>query len=373
MSNNQKKILVCPLDWGLGHATRCIPLINYLLQAGYTVDIAGYGQSLVLLQKEFPAITHHYLNGFTVRYSSKGMTWMHILLQLPKFVYFKLWENIALKKLVKATGASIIVSDNRYGLYHKGVPSYIITHQINPILPLPVRWMRAPIHFILKRWIMKFDQCLIPDFDDHRNLSGDLNKKAQSIKNVAFIGYLSRFGKVDKRAEDFFPPIGPPKTLESTKNQPLRRPPITIPDTPFILAIVSGPDPQRSLFTQLIKEQCADLSTLTIIIEGRPDQVMSMKQNGNTIVLPHLDTQTLKRLIEKSEMVVCRAGYTSIMDMSCLKKEAILIPTPGQTEQEYLANRLYKNGLCYAVGQSSLTMQTHLANAKTFYELKQKQ
>jgi UDP:flavonoid glycosyltransferase YjiC (YdhE family) len=370
MSNNQKKILVCPLDWGLGHATRCIPLINHLLNAGYTVEIAGYGQSLVLLQKEFPAIACHRLNGFTVQYSPKGMTWMHILLQLPRFMYFKLREHLALKKLVKATGASIIVSDNRYGLYHKNILTYIITHQINPILPSPVRWMRAPIHFIIKQWIKKFDHCLIPDFDDLRNLTGDLNKKAMSMKNVSFIGHLSRFGKIDKRAEHFFPPIGPPQTLLLQNNQRLPHPPFAIPDTPFILAIVSGPDPQRNYFSQLLKQQCKDLSILTIIIEGKPEQTMSIKENANAIVLPHLDTPTMKRLIEKSEMVVCRAGYTSIMDLSYLKKEAILIPTPGQTEQEYLANRLVNNGLYYVVGQSSLTMQTHLADAKTFYKQK---
>ncbi len=299
------RILVAPLDWGLGHATRCIPLIRKYLAEGNEVILAGYGRSGSLLQKTFPDLTYVELPGFVVRYPKGKNFLLKMAIQLPRLWLAVRKEHRALDRLIARYQPDFILSDNRYGLYSKKVKTAILTHQLFIRAGI---WSK-PVNTINQFYLQKFDQCLVPDYETDPTLSGALSHGKKLPFAVSYLGPLSRFEKACEKKSGF--------RFRYT-------------------VLLSGPEPQRSLLEKKLAAALQHTNAPFAIVQGKPDREAENEQGENRFA--HLDTEQLYALINDSEMLICRPGYSTLMDLEILGKKALFIPTPGQTEQEYLAH-----------------------------------
>jgi len=330
----QKRILICPLDWGLGHATRCIPVIRLLLKKNAEVIIAGEGASLELLKKEFPQLSFIVLKGFNISYPNKGSMILKMIFSIPKIIAGIFREHQALKKIISQNKIDIIISDNRYGLWNKNIKSIFITHQLMIKTPFAEKLVHRLVLFFVK----KYDECWIPDVETSVNLSGDLSHKYPVTKNTFFVGTLSRF--------------------EAAGETPVYN--------YDVLAIVSGPEPQRSIFEKKIIEQLKQTRLKTLVVCGKP-QLNQSKETIDTItLLSHLNSDEMEKAILQSKIIIARSGYSTIMDMAVLGKKVIFVPTPGQTEQEYLAEKFMQNKLAFAQTQALFNLQQALIEIKNY-------
>jgi uncharacterized protein (TIGR00661 family) len=333
------RILIAPLDWGLGHTTRCLPIIRVFLELGADVTIAGNEKQVHLLCKEIPELKWIFLKGYGMRYStSSWRTRAKIIIQIPKILTVVKREHRWLEQLLKNEKFDLVISDNRFGLYHDQVHAIFITHQLQIQVPFS-KWLEK----ILQRWnyhfINKFDECWVPDYKEDRNLAGDLSHslKIPSIK-LEYIGPLSRF-----------------KSIASHSIQ-----------EELLLVLISGPEPQRTIFENIMVEQLKSFSGRAIVLRGLPGSDENLESFGNVSFINHLPTDEMSRLMQEASLVICRSGYSSIMDLVRLQKKSILIPTPGQTEQEYLASYLMKEKFFFALDQKSFSLNKALAAASTF-------
>ena len=310
-----RRILISPLDWGLGHASRIIPLIDKHLELGDNVIIAGSGMSLNLLKKHFPHLHSIEIPSFTMKYSAgKSQVWA-VAKAFPRLIYYSIGEHKALKRIVNEENIDFIISDNRFGLFHKTVPCAYITHQILIKLPKGWAWLEAFVAFVHRCIINRFTECWVPDFEDvSESLAGELSHPNKKPRNVKYIGALSRF-QLGVRSEEL-----------GVRN--------------LVLAILSGAEPQRTmlekeLLMSLQEEQHEDI----ILVQGKVEAEQKVGKVGKVTVYNYMSTEELQEYILKADKIICRSGYSSIMDLHALGKlqNATLIPTPGQTEQEYLA------------------------------------
>ena len=333
-------VIVAPLDWGLGHATRCIPVIKSLLNAGCSVYVACNENARSLFLQEFSNLHFLPLRGYNIRYaSSKRLFLFKILQQIPKILFSIWYEHRWLHKAVKQYNFDFIISDNRYGFYHKNKPSFFITHQLNIQTPFP--WLSKKVQKINYRFINRFRQCWVPDFGFEPNLAGILShpKQLPSIP-VHYVGLLSRFTN---------------KKEAKTKYK--------------WLFVVSGPEPQRTIFETLCCKVIEQLEEDLLLIRGLPQSEESLNVPTHCTVFNHLPTQELEMAFAQSEYIISRAGYTTIIEIISMQKKAILIPTPGQTEQEYLAKHLLQQQWCFACEQGD-DLYVQIQKAQTFsYQL----
>lgn len=303
----KKTILVAPLHWGLGHATRCIPIIRALLAHRFNVLIASDGAALLLLQKEFPNLETVELPAYNITYPKNGglFKWA-MLLKLPQIKKTMIAENKLVAQLVKKRKIHGIISDNRFGVRNTEVPSVYITHQLN-VLTGNTTFFSSKLHQDI---IKKFNACWVPDVADKvDNLSGKLGHPKRPFP-VHYIGPLCRM-KIE-----------------------------TGPKTIAVLLLLSGPEPQRSLFEEKLKNVFSESEKDILMVRGLVEKTQEWGSFGNIRTVNFLQGNDLETVINKSEMVVCRSGYTTLMDLCMLEKKAFFIPTPGQYEQEYLAKRL---------------------------------
>jgi UDP:flavonoid glycosyltransferase YjiC (YdhE family) len=362
----KKNILVCPLDWGLGHATRCVPLIAQFIKEGHQVIIGADKNPLAFLKQEFPALKTVVIPGYEVSYSEKGNS-LKLFYESIQFFNFIKKEHGFIDEIIEEYNIDMIVSDNRYGLWSKKVKSIIITHQL---------YVKAVLgekiaHKKIEKLISNFDECWIPDAEGQPNLSGDLSHLKAFNYPHKFIGPLSRFTSL--------------QLLKSCINGPLEMQRNEQTFEYDIIAILSGPEPQRTIFEKMVLEQIKRYNLKAIVVRGLPSSnvitrdeatLSSGDEIASSVALPryaenikmfnHLPTAELFNFIAKSKVVVCRAGYSSIMDLAALDKKAILVPTPGQTEQEYLANYHHKKGGFYSQMQSEFDLKIGLDKIESF-------
>jgi uncharacterized protein (TIGR00661 family) len=335
-----KRILITPLDWGLGHATRCIPIILNLIQREQEVLIGGSGESLELLRKEFPRLPTFDLPPYAPRYSSSGAGMIaRMIFQLPKFIRTISEEHAAVEKIVERENIDIVISDNRYGCWSSQVPSVFITHQSNILMPKRFGWLAKVVRSKNEALIRKFSYCWIPDFPDGQSLAGDLINfgKFKTKVNVDYIGALSRFANSEGQSD-----------VSNYKYK--------------CLAICSGPEPQRSFLENTLAKQLENSDISYFIVRGKISTAATTNENS----ADYLTTKDLKNKILESEFIIARSGYSTIMDLSTLRKKAIFIPTPGQTEQEYLAKRLKKIGIADFQTQDYFSLAKALEDADKF-------
>lgn len=312
------KTLVAPLNWGLGHATRCIPLIQKLLSEGHEIIIATDGHPMELLKAAFPDLTYIELPSYPIRYNKGKSQLTAMLRSIPVILWGIIREHHQLKKIIREHQIERVISDNRFGLWNKHLHSTYITHQLMIKMPKGLGFMTPVIWLGHRFFINRFDVCLIPDFEGEDNLSGDLSHKYPLPRHARFIGPLSRFAELSSK----------------TKNTP---------DSTYdVVVLVSGPEPQRTIFEQQLIKRFKNTTERVLIIQGLPANKTSgqiEETHENMTILPHLDTSNLAGILLQAKKIICRSGYSTIMDLhalNCLDK-AELIPTPGQTEQEYLA------------------------------------
>jgi len=334
-SHKPKHILVAVLDWGLGHATRCIPVIKCLLENNCKVSIAGNGSSLTLLKQEFPQLFFHELPSYNVTYPSKGFFFMYLFFQTPRIFKVIHSERKQVEKLVIENQIDGIISDNRYGCYSEKVPSVFITHQLNIQLPAIFRWSKIAVDYMNHHLIKKFAACWVPDFPDSR-LSGKLSE-TKKLK-ARFIGSLSRFSLGDV----------------ATENE-------------LVVGLVSGPEPQREIFEHLLIKEFKKLNRPCIIVRGLPNLTTKEVRDGNLTLMAHAPARELERIISRAEVVISRSGYSSIMDLYALKKKRVIfIPTPGQTEQEYLAGDMEKRKIAFMQAQDHFNLEEAFIKSKQY-------
>lgn len=333
--------MIAPLDWGLGHATRCIPIIRACLGLGHEVIIASTGRSLQLLKKEFPQLIAIDVPAYDIQYQKKGSFIFKIISQLGKVFRGIKRENLLTQQIIKEHNIDLIISDNRYGIYSKSIYSVIISHQM--MVKIPKFKIAEPfVHLWLQYQHRKFDAIWIPDVKNEPNISGDLSHKYKLPNHAHFIGVLTRFRKPEIQ----------PKIIYN------------------VLAIISGPEPQRSIFEEMIIAQAKQTNKKYVIVSGTSEKNTDVQLTENIRIISHLPGEELFQLTLTSEMIISRGGYSTLMDLAVLNKKCIFVPTPGQTEQEYLVEELHNKKMIYGVDQEQFNLQTALKEVektKGFY------
>jgi uncharacterized protein (TIGR00661 family) len=332
------RILVAPLDWGLGHATRCIPIIHELLAQDVEVWLAGEGIQKELLQQEFPDLPFLPLAGYRIKYAPSGIgLLLNILLQIRKINSNIKKENEWLRKMIPEYRFDGVISDNRYGLYNPSATCVFITHQLMIKSPLG-KWTERILQRRNYKYINRFTECWVPDTKDSNNLAGVLShpQKKPSVP-VYYMGHLSRFQI----------------TNESAKNN-------------HLLIILSGPEPQRSILENKIIQEIAHYPSTATIVRGLPGSDSLIPSTGMIKFYNHLPAAELNKEMEQAAYIISRSGYSTVMDLVKLKKKSILIPTPGQTEQEYLADYLSKKEIAFCISQKEFSLTAALKSAADF-------
>lgn len=340
MAQKKIKALVCPLNWGLGHASRMILVIQELLIQNIEVIIAADKTPLQLLQKEFPKLKSFVLKDIEIKYSRKNQQLFKIIRFLPQLAFRIIKENRDLSKIIAHENINLIISDNRYGLWNKQAYSIFVTHQLRLKLPKKLQGFEFITQRIIQFLTRKFDEIWIPDLEGQDNFSGTLSHlQNNQNKKIQFVGILSKFLLPEFQANNY----------ESNEKK-------------NILAILSGPEPQRTIFEDLLIKQINQYNLKASIVLGKKNTTKLKYENIEIIEIA--DRNTLYKLINEAEIIICRAGYSSIMDLVALGKSAILVATPGQTEQEYLSDFLSKKKLFTKADQSTFDLR------KSIFELK---
>ncbi len=334
--HTRQRILIAPLDWGLGHASRCVPIIRLLLKKGAEVIIAADGRPMELLKQEFPTLEFVRLKGYEIYYPERGSMILKMFSFLPRILSGIRAEHNALKKIIKEKRITIVISDNRFGLWNDSVKCIFITHQ----LMIKTPFAEKLLHKINLHYINKFDECWIPDAAGEINLSGDLSHKYPLPRNACFIGALSRFDIA----------------ISSLEKK----------DIYDIVAIISGPEPQRTLFEKMISEQIIKSDLKALIVCGKTEERSDEMVTEKVRMVSHLNTEEMKQAIIGAKIIVARSGYTTLMDMARLGKKAIFIPTPGQTEQLYLAERLMKEKIAFSQQQHLFNLQQAIIESENY-------
>ena len=313
------KILVAPLNWGLGHATRCIPLIRHWLEEGHEVVLGGDGDSLLLLRHTFPQLRYVELASLHLRYSSSKRQVGAMLCAMPKLILWATKDHYLLRAVLNTEPFDRVVSDNRFGLYAPQVECIYITHQLHIFLPKPWRWLEPLAERLHARIYTHYNKVWVPDYENHaQSLAGELSHPRQRVSTTEYIGPLSRFQSPISKGG---------KGIDSSF------------DT---VAVLSGLEPQRTLLEQTLVERYQGRKDSVLIVQGLIGCPATRIKRGNLTIIPHLNDATLAGYLTQAKHIIARSGYSTIMDFQALGvlSKAELIPTPGQPEQEYLAHWL---------------------------------
>jgi uncharacterized protein (TIGR00661 family) len=303
-----KKVFVSPLHWGLGHASRCVPIIRHLQKNGFEVLAGANNHQKELLECEIPDLSFYEVPELEVRLGiSATGTMGQLLKQALRIPLIIREEQSWIKKFVATHQPDLIISDNRYGFYHPDVRSILITHQLN-LQGLPFSFSgRSILYHLFKR----FDEIWVPDFENRDiSLAGNLSANPYHHLKVKYIGPISRFEQ----------------EIHGGKKS-------------HVLFVISGPEPQRSIFEEMARKVASRLDQKSVIVRGTGEKARHVKKD-NLEILDLAAGPTLQQLFSDAAIVVCRPGYSTIMDLMAFRVPAIFIPTRGQSEQEYLANYL---------------------------------
>lgn len=312
LDSKNKTILIAPLNWGLGHATRCIPIIKALQENNFTPIIASDGIALELLKKEFPYLKTLELPSYQIEYAKNGKNFKWKLLKnLPKMIEAIREEKRIVKKWIQKYGIDGIISDNRLGVISNKIPSVFITHQLN-VMTGNTTWITSKLH---QHIIKKYNACWIPDVNAQLNLTGKLGHLDNNSLNLRYLGPLSRMHKM------------------------------ALPIQYDLMIILSGPEPQRGLLEAHLTEEVKRFDGKIVFVKGIIEAEQKKEQIGNVTYYNFMKTRQLEHTFNESKKILCRSGYTTIMDLVKLHKKAFFIPTPGQYEQIYLAEKLQNEGL----------------------------
>lgn len=326
----KKRVLIAVLNWGLGHATRSERIIDEVLSGNCEVHIASSGKALSYLKSRFPFNSTHNLPDFEVRYNRKSA--------FPGLVKRGIIQGRINKKqkswtdgFIAEYGITHIISDNVYGVWSAEIPSALISHQLGLLSPV----FKTFINRRLASWINRFSQIWVPDLNGDDSIAGEMLHNKYISAELHFLGNCSRFTPSENTAKKI-----------------------------AYLAILSGVEPQRSVLEEQILTVFSRLEGKKVLIcgtEKRRDE-----NSLGTEIFGIADSSQIEKWILESELVICRSGYTSVTDLLKLNAKGLLIPTPGQPEQIYLAKRCSDKNWFATAEQKRLLPDvfTHLLRAK---------
>jgi spore coat polysaccharide biosynthesis predicted glycosyltransferase SpsG len=347
MTVKKRTILISPLDWGLGHATRCIPIIKELLKNNCTVIIGGSGNAGELLKKEFPQLIYEEAPATKIRYSKSaaGFIWA-LLKQIPQAITQYKLEKKWLQEIINKHEINAIISDNRYGLYNQKISAVIITHQICIKTGLGKYVDGLFNRLVTYKLLEKFQAVWIPDNKENPTMGGELSHPTVAPHvPLIYLGILNRFSQVDA-------------VVSKTKK---------------ILVLLSGPEPQRTLLENKMIQQLPSLNWQVDVVRGLPASAQTIENLNAVHFYNHLDTERLFEKIKEAELIITRSGYTSLMELLPLNKKCIFIPTPGQTEQQYLAQLQQNNGRALCFNQEDFNVEKAISQGeKHSFQLEEK-
>jgi len=328
-AKSSRRILIAPLDWGLGHTTRCIPLIRYLQAGGHEVLVAGNELQRDFLQQACTGFEWLPLQGYEVRYAHSHRAFMPFLLaQVPRVLRRISAEHVWLQEQIDKYRIDGVISDNRYGLNSTKVPAVIITHQLQVLSGMGTLadGIVRRLHYRLLR---PFSACWIADKATN-GLSGKL-AHPRTLPDIPchYIGLLSDCAGYTQQNTD---------------------------QDVYVLVLLSGTEPQRSILQDLLWEQCAASNVPVVFVAGSKQAIVPDRVPAHIRFIRQTSGADLRALIAGSSLVICRSGYSSVMDLAAMGKKAVLLPTPGQTEQEYLARYLQQQGLFATVSQKNFQL-----------------
>lgn len=315
------KILIAPLNWGLGHATRCAALIRRYMSDGHEVVIAGDGDSLVWLKREFPSLRTMTLAPLRLHYGRGNRQVLAMLSALPQLIRWAVMDHATLQDILAIEHFDLIISDNRFGFYpsqsyvrnHPASRCVYITHQVHIRLPRPWRWMESLVARMHARIINRYNELWIPDYEEQPSLAGELSHVMSTnlVCPVKYIGPLSRFVPSDDLAPA---------------------------DSPYTLAVLSGLEPQRTLFEQQLLKRFRLSGERLVLVQGLVGKPNTILHKGNVTIHPWMTDVDLQSAMSHASRIIARSGYSTIMDLAVLglMDRTELYPTPGQPEQEYL-------------------------------------
>ncbi len=335
-----KNILVAPLNWGLGHATRCIPIIKALQENNYIPIIASDGIALDLLKKEFPYLKTLELPSYQIEYAKNGRNFKWKLLKnCPKIIEAIWEEKKTVNKWIKKHKIDGIISDNRLGVISKKVPSVFVTHQLN-VLTGTTTWITSVLH---QNIIQKYEECWVPDLEGENNLTGKLGHLENANFKIRHIGPLSRMHKKE---------------------------------TPIIydlMVVLSGPEPQRGLLEDKLRIELQKYNGKVVFVKGIIEKEQIKEQIGTITYYNFMNSRQLEQTFNESDKILCRSGYTTIMDLVKLEKKAFFIPTPGQYEQNYLAKKIKREAIAPYTTQDEFTIENlnEIENYNGFTSIKE--
>ncbi len=322
------KVFYAVLNMGLGHATRSLPIIREFLRRGWEVVLGSNGRALEFLKREFPGIPFVVTPDYGIKYSKSRWLLPLLLWQIPMVLRGIRQENQFCAFVVKNYQPDLIISDHCYGMYHSQVPSYFISHQIYFAMP---RGLDA-FSFLPSRFNLffhqKYKKVIIPDYQSERGglLSGKLSRLPNRPGLYAYVGLLSSVSQND-----------------------------TDVDIDFLISI-SGPEPQRTLLEMQLRQQITSLPGKKVMVLGKSETVESSRDQEVTI-FSHVARREMALLFNRARFIISRPGYSTLMELAELGKPALLIPTPGQTEQQYLASRVLQKGWYYSVQQNAINIR----------------
>ena len=335
---NSTKIFYAVLNMGLGHASRSLPLIRELHKQGNKVWVGSNGRSLYFLQKELPDLKFFETPDYEIRYSKSNLLIPKLFFQFPKILNRIKKENEFCEKVVKEISPDIIISDHCYGIYHSKIPSFMLSHQINFAVPGNVEILSKLISKFNFSYHQYFKKIIIPDFQDKPGglISGSLSRFPANNTKYQYAGILSSIKK------------------EAIEND------LTL------LVSISGPEPQRTLFEEIIMEQIGNIPGKKVVVLGKSERSELLIEKDDLKVYSHVGRKELEGFMNKAQIILSRPGYSTIMELVEIGKKALFVPTPGQTEQEYLAKRMKEKMWYYSVKQNNLNLKRDIEIAKKY-------
>ena len=342
-----KRVLVSPLSWGLGHATRDLPVIRDLVARGHAVTIAAEGRALALLRQEVPHCEFLELKDYPPPYTSSPHFIRQFLATSPVMLKAIWKEGRAMRRLLKQRRWDLILSDNRFNVRAKDIPSFVISHQLRFKTPPALERFEFVTELFNWEYLRPFDRVIVPDYADAaRSLSGRLSHEVKRLARNDKIYYA-----------------GPLASVERTD----------VPQDVDVFISISGPEPQRTELERVIFRQVERLPDRRIVVTLGKPEVREARRLGDRITIHgFLDRQGQQEMLNRARLVVCRSGYTTIMELAELGRKALFIPTPGQTEQEYLGQYHRTKGFFHSVGQYDLDLPRDVQAARRLNGLPQR-
>jgi len=336
-----KHVLVSPLSWGLGHATRDLPIIRYLLERGHRVTIAASDRALTLLEQEVPDCDFERLPDYPAPYSSGKHFVPKFVAMAPAMLGAIEKESVRVRRLFRRRQFDLILSDNRFRVRSRRVPSFVLTHQLRFMTPPGLEAFERVTEFFNWVYLRPFERIIVPDAADAaENLSGRLSHDLRYLRRSRRVYYAG--------------PLSSVRRMDGAQ------------DVDLFLSI-SGPEPPRTQLERTILEKVQEVEGDRIVVAlGKPEVTETREIDGRIEVHGFLDRPRQQEMLNRARFVVCRSGYTTVMELAELGRKALFIPTPGQTEQVYLGNYYEERGYFHTVDQYDLDLPRDIEKAKTY-------